>query len=460
MSDFVSYVMLLGALGTGGDMPYWATTNQYGIMPESSGGLMTAYVGMPYDSSKDFQWHWAASLAYRADKSNYYQLMPDEAYAGIKWKPLSLDIGFKHHDQKFLASDAALGSLSTTSGYFMWSGNVRSLPGYTLALHPWKVPGTKGILEFEGRFGDYITYDNRYVRNAMIHNEALSVTLNLWRFSLSAGIDHCAQWAGVSPKYGRMPCSFKTYIKMCMGQAEDGGSPNDGAYVVGNQLGAEVFRLMYHHGTWDIAAQFDHPYDDKSGMRFENFPDGVYTLSFSFNDKDRWVSDVVYEFAYTMNQSGPSHRDDKGEVVNGADNYFNNEDYKSGWTYFGRTIGLPLITPMGTGNDTWSRNGITYGVENNRVIAHHIGLSGKICRKVPYRLMLTYSQNYGKFWNHGGGGDPSCEWPGLKQFSGAFTAIIPFLENKLQLIPGIYLDAGEYRRNCFGATVGLKYIIK
>ena len=90
-------------------------------------------------------------------------------------------------------------------------------------------------------------------------------------------------------------------------------------------------------------------------MGFYNFPDGVNTLSFSFTDKNRWVSDILYEHQYTLYQSGPINGemfDDKGNSLTppgvstvGIDDYFANAYYRSGWTHHGRVIGDPLFLP-------------------------------------------------------------------------------------------------------------------
>ena len=40
MNDFVASIMLMSAVAsTDGYLPYWMTTNQYGLMPERRGGL-------------------------------------------------------------------------------------------------------------------------------------------------------------------------------------------------------------------------------------------------------------------------------------------------------------------------------------------------------------------------------------------------------------------------------------
>lgn len=476
LADIISSVMLLGALGTDGNMPFWATANSYGLMPESSGALVVAQAGMDWSGGKNWKYRWNVSLAGRNDNYSAFQLIPDEVYAGIRWKMLSLDLGIQHSERDYLAADPLLGSLSTTSGRLCMSSNSRSLPGYTLRLEPWSIPGTKDIVQLFGCWGDYCAIDRRYVEYPWVHNMRLGLKLNVWRFSLTLALDHYAMWAGYSPDYGRMSNSFADYFRMCFGMKASAGPEGDRINVIGDQRGSELIRLDYIGNGWRISAAHEIPYEDKSGMRFDNFPDGVNTLSFSFDRKNRWVSDVVYEFIYTMNQSGPLHErpatsEEKAAqdpsdpwygyvVLCGEDDYFNHEEYKSGWTLFGRTAGLPLITPVGTRSGEWSRNKITLGVENNRIIAHHAAVSGMLFRKVPYRLMLTYSRNYGIFRKHRPIEGFDGNWPGLWQFSGGLSAVIPLLQGRIQLIPALSFDKGEIMPDCFGATLGIRYRFK
>lgn len=479
MEDFIAYAMLLGAIGTGGNMPFWATSNQFGLMPESSGGLITAYAGQNYHKDKEFQYHWGVSLAGRSDRSRAIEFIPDEVYAGIKWKPLSLDLGIWHRKRDFMGSDPILGSLSTSSGNVIWSGNSRSMPGISLNLDHWGIPGTKHIVEITGAWGEYKTIDDRYVKGSWVHNLQAYLTLNIWRFSFEAGIDQFAEWTGVHPEKGQLPNGFRNYWRMFFGKAPvDNGNKVEQYGTCGDQRGRGKLYLSYKQDGWKIALQHDIPYDDRGFFWFENWQDGVNTISFSFDDKDKWVTDVAYEFVYTMWQSGPSHdREATPEeiekygqnypvigdryIIGGADDYFNNYEYKSGWTAFGRTIGLPLITPKGTKDGSWSRNGQTLGVENNRIMAHHIGLSGKLFRKVPYKLMLTYSQNYGRWQNNstGDSGQPREWYPPYNQFSAGLNTIIPLLKGSLCIIPSIYFDCGNYLKNSFAATVGVRYNI-
>ena len=67
MNDFALSLLLLGALSSGGQLPFWAGANQFGLMPEGSGGLALLRAGTEYDATKDPQWKWGVSLAGQYD---------------------------------------------------------------------------------------------------------------------------------------------------------------------------------------------------------------------------------------------------------------------------------------------------------------------------------------------------------------------------------------------------------
>ena len=91
-----------------------------------------------------------------------------------------------------------------------------------------------------------------------------------------------------------------------------------------------------------------------------------------------------------MDQSGPQGASDS---TYGWDNYFNHYIYQSGWTYNNRMIGNPLFT-VGKNPGRYS-DGIY--IINNRIKAHHFGLAGKIRHNANYRILFTYSKNYGTY---------------------------------------------------------------
>lgn len=487
MNDFVVSAMLLGALSTGGSLPFWAVSNQSGIMPDNNGVLALVQAYKPFDTSKTFQWQAGVSLAANWQPvdplnpaSSPFHPMVDELYAGVRWKVLRADIGMMHNDREFLGSDRSLGSLSVNEGHIIESNNARAMPGYKLVLEPWAIPFTGGHLLINGVWGDYKTIDDRYMQGALVHRLKGFLTIDTKRhFYIRIGLDHYAMWGGTSPDGLAMSVNWKNYWRMATGRhAGSDGTVSDQINVIGDHGGAEELRMGWRADKFEITFQYEKPYSDKSGMRFNNLPDGAYTLHWSLKDKDRWITDALFEFHYTMWQSGAKHEaetDEDGNVIPwhpgfnifGGDNYFTNGEYRCGWTHFGRGICGPLFF---TGIDEQGY----WRVINNRYVAYHLGISGKLFRVAPYRLMLTYSRNCGKYgaplvpgadiW----GTDWQWWQPNtidvpLSQFSAALNGFVPFRlsrHHNLDLVYGLYVDAGEVLKNAFACTLGVRYTFR
>ena len=91
-----------------------------------------------------------------------------------------------------------------------------------------------------------------------------------------------------------------------------------------------------------------------------------------------------------MDQSGPEGASDS---TYGWDNYYNHYIYQSGWTNNGRVIGNPLFT-MGSNIGRYSNGEY---IINNRLKAHHFGFLGSISDKINYKILFTYSENFGTY---------------------------------------------------------------
>jgi hypothetical protein len=499
MNEFFLTLLLMGALSSGGPLPFWMTANQFGLMPESSGAVALARMGTEYDPSKTVQWRWGASLAANYGGSSATPVilseakdlaaqnlrpMVDELYASLKWNLLSLDLGMRRFDLDYYgAGTQTLGSMSTTGGHLIWSGNARSLPGYSANLDPIAIPLTKGRVKFFGSFADYRTTDNRYMKGALIHRTKMGLDIKITeRLDFHGVFDHYALWGGKRDTLA-MPVTLGNYFRVITARkASSDGTKSDQLNVIGDQRGAETFRLNWRGNGWKISVQHDIPYDDGSGMGFQNFPDGVNTIWFGFDDKDKWVTDILYEYQYTMFQSGTRHdrptTDEEKQhldpsdqyhynkhIIGGGDNYFNNGEYRSGWTYYGHTIGNPLFVPAGTHTGSWTSLNTVLGVENNRLKAHHFSLAGKLFRKAPYKLMLTYSHNYGTYFKpYTGESQWGKDWGTVKetplnQLSGAFMGEIPGLVKNFALTYGLFVDKGQLLPDNFGATLGIRYTL-
>ncbi len=119
-----------------------------------------------------------------------------------------------------------------------------------------------------------------------------------------------------------------------------------------------------------------------------NIQDGLWGFSIK-NKQFPIIKGFLYEYLNTTDQNGPYH-DKDGIVYGGVDNYFDNYLYRSGWTYYGRTIGTPFIT-----SPIYNNDGAVF-VQNNRVQVHHVGIEGEI-NEYKYRVLNSISKNYGTY---------------------------------------------------------------
>lgn len=327
----------------------------------------------------------------------------DRLYVSGGWKMLHLDVGMKP-----LRSE--LGDLSISGGDVLWSGNARNMPG----IRGWSdwIYFEKGHwLGFKGDVAHYQTMDTRYVQGTKIHYKSFALKLAAGRkVDLMVGVHHWAQWAGVSPSEGQQPSTFNDFLRVLFVQSGgDDATWSDQQNVLGNHLGREYFRVDWRADRFTMNLQYDMPFEDNGGIkRLQNFPDGVWSLKFSFADRKAFVTDVVGEFINTTWQAGPLHDRPATEeemkhqnpespwygifTLGGCDNYFMNSTYRSGWTYYGRTIGLPLIIANAP-----DANGVVNGIANNRIRAYHLGIHGNAFKGIPYTLKSTYSSNWGRY---------------------------------------------------------------
>lgn len=450
--------------GVNGYLPFWARTGHDGILPNTTAEVLAAGADVKYKAANGLFFEAGANLAGSLASKNEWQRnsvtgMVDRLYVSGGWKMLRLDVGM-------IPREKSLGDLSISGGDIMWSGNARNIPGIN-ASSDWICFWKDGWFAFKGNLAHYQLIDDRYVDGAMIHNKELALKFNLGRkVDLIAGFGHWAHWGGNSPKYGEYPVSLNDYYRIFMGMSggED-ASLSDQVNVLGNHLGREYVRVNWRASDFTMTFQYDKPFEDGSGMKFRNFPDGIWTLKFAFNDRDALVTDVLYEFINTTWQTGPAHdrpateeemaQQDPNDhyygkiVLGGCDNYFSNGEYRSGWTNYGRTIGLPLILPSAPAED-----GICYGIVNNRVRGHHVGLRGVIA-ELPYTFKGTFTQNFGRYHQGNSSFFATTPWQLSLAFEMELGRAISSLP--LNMSVGIYGDIGEVYPNTAGLSLRLSY---
>lgn len=440
-------------------LPFWAHTGNYGIVPTTSGAVLTLGGDVAYRSQRGFFFEGGVNLAGWAaadvdqDKADVRGMI-ERMHVSAGWKMLRADVGM-------LPRQKELGDLSVTGGNMMWSSNARNIPGINLKAD-WIYPVK--WFAFRGNLAHYVMNDRRSVEGTLLHDKSLEARLDLGSaFSVSGGLEHIAQWGGVSEKYGPQPSSFNDYMRVFFAQSGgDDATVSDQVNVLGNHLGREYVRVECEADRFALLLQYDKTYEDGSGARLYNCPDGVWSLKVQNKDTKAFVTDFVYEYINTTWQSGPLHdrpateeemkEQDPSDFyygrisLKGRDDYFNNSMYRSGWTYHGRVIGLPLI-----GGLAYDENGVVTGLWCNRVRAHHLGLGGNLADGCPYVFKSTYSRNYGRYAQKDDSVYASVPW----QLSMALEIGVLGGMTRLPVDfwVGAYTDLGQMYPDSFGLSI-------
>lgn len=398
-------VELFGSAATSSNTPFWMVSNRYGVVPLDAGNVFLD-AGVFHNQHFGNKFRWGAGLDVIAAVPCHRNVFIQQAYAEIGYRSLLLSVGSKERYN-------SLWDRNLSSGDMVQSPNARPIPEVNLSMPEFTVvPWTKGLLQVRGDFAmgrsfdtdyleDFANVKQTYVKNVLWHHKSFFLrikdTRNDFPLSFTMGAQHFAQWGGTStnPKIGKQPQSFKDMIRVIFGQkgGED-ATLSDQINVLGSHYGSFDFKLSYT--TKDLGGHFyyQHYFNDKSGIEFANKSDGLWGIQIDL-PATPWLSKIVGEYLVTMNQSGPMHFIDfdhdkwEGGRGGGNDDYYNNGEYLTGFSYFNRGIGSPLIPAP-----EYNEDGIL-GFKNNRVKSWHIGAEGSINALLSYRVLFTAMNGWG-----------------------------------------------------------------
>ena len=232
--------------------------------------------------------------------------------------------------------------------------------------------------------------NNEYIKNPYLHEKSLKLKKEISKnTSMILGLDHMAIWAGETINYGKQPSELRDFLRVMFALPGGNNSLNqEQKNSLGNHLGAWTFSYEKKFENKILSLYFEHPFEDESGARWIlNEFDGLYGISIN-QKKSSYISEFTYEYINTMDQSGSKGASDS---TYGWDNYYNHYIYQSGWTNNGRVIGNPLFT-LGSNKGRYSNGQY---IINNRLKAHHFGFLGSISEKIYYKILFTYSENFG-----------------------------------------------------------------
>ncbi len=434
---------------SGKDLPFWFTSNQNGAFISENGYYQLLRLGFAHAQSENLtkKWDFTYGTTMIAGVGNQADLQLNQYWFGARYKWLKIKIGARNDSIRFAG-------LSHTNGNMMWSGNARPLPGITFSTNGY-VPLFSKLkwLTFRGLYEENFLVDQRDMTNAMLHHKYLFAKATITNWSFSFGLDHWVYWGGTSRYHGSTP-GFEYYPRYVLGlRGGKNSSASDIANKAGNSIGMYALEVEKNFRGNILTFYWNHPFEDQSGLELANFPDGLWGLNFKGKKRSAFVSDIVYEFMTTLDQSGSTHLVPTSvpgvNTGRGRDNYFalgvgvSDWFYSSGHVFHNKMMGTPLFIPV-IGED-----GLSKGFDNTRIQMHHFGIGGTLVERLTWRSMLTWSRSYGTY-------EKSYPEP-LSEFSCLGECRYQFIDLPLSLNLGVAGDAGERFQKKVGGYVGMSW---
>ncbi|MFP4557038.1 MAG: capsule assembly Wzi family protein [Bacteroidales bacterium] len=426
--------------------PFWMVSNQHGKYSlQKHGALTSIKLYSESDTGKIYNYKYGVELANHFDGNNRLWFHQAYFHFGI----------FNKVEMRLGAWEETIGNEYTplSSGSILWSDNARPLPKIEVGTPGFvEVPYTKGYAEVSGSLAHGWFEEGRYVQNVYLHRKYIygrvggSLPVNI-----TFGLMHVAQWGGNSPAHGQLPVDWDSYRRVFF--ADSGGVDAPAGWQInrfGNHIGSRNYGVDVKFKNFEMNLYHQDIFEDGSGKRRENFPDGLWGVHLTNKNREFIITDLVYEYLQTTDQSGPIHDLDSG--LKGNDNYFNHDVYQSGWTSRLMTIGTPFVTsPIYTQDIDQDKN---FRIWNNRVRVHHFGVQGIILNRITYGMKFSYSQNYGVYLEAPAAFEISDK---LIQYSwiGYFNYPIP--RRNLIVSGALGLDRGEMYGNNFGVQLKVSY---
>lgn len=403
--DSLRYEAELRATASAGQYtPFWMVNNLHGLgSPEKNNGFLRLAAFKDVDNNRKFSWGAGADVAvnWRLPSGFFVR----QLYGELKYRSVGMYLGSKITDEGF--DNPELGS-----GDLLYGRNYLPIPQLRIGIfeyEPLKFTNrwlaVKGYVAY-GMFTDggwqehWAAPDTKFTQDMLYHSKGLWLRGgDRGRFPLEAelGIEMGTEFGGrihVDDRIYDMPHGIKNWIKAFFPGHGDNSSPHGERYnIEGNYMGTYDIALSWYpkDAPWHLRAYYQHYFEDQSQMTFEyGWKDGLWGIE-AFLPPNKWVDCVTYEYLYSKDHTGPVYNDasaDNPEQVSGRDWYYNHYLYP-GWQTWGSGIANPLfLSPL------YNRNHHLWFYDT-RIIAHHLGLSGHPTDEVKWKLLLTYTRNWG-----------------------------------------------------------------
>lgn len=408
------------AVGSGNYTAYQLATNRHHILSTRANTAYTrAALSAKHNISKCLTLSGTVDVV--ASVHGDFPIYLQQCYARLAYKQIFIEAGNREDKQVVREDDLSVGS-------FVKGTNAKPAPQVRIGTNGFQyVPYTKKWVQvnIEAGYGKFLDSEYRrnqfveswevntsYTTGAFFHQKHLYIRSNPEKmFFAMIGIEHIAQFGGTKYSYengdvvyNKKPADTNSFINVILpfGDTQYYEHESFEDWVFGNHIGVMTYQVgcnidKYHR----VQAYLDNPFEDGSGIRKGNGYDGLWGLEYSNSAPGRQlIRSAVIEYFQSTNQSGPLHwdsgdypepvRSQVTELVTGEDNYYNHSFY-SGYSYYGMTPGIALITSPIYNSDGYS------GFRDNRIKAWHVGIRGELTQSLSYLVKGSYREGWGTY---------------------------------------------------------------
>ncbi len=357
-------------------MPFWLWANKRGKFDRfANNQVVDVYYKSDRFQNGDFYLEWGVDLTGIIAKKNSLSL--SQAYLTGKYKGFKLTAGRYYRQQAFNDSPIGLGSM-------VIGRHASAMPGIEFYTDDFiSIPFSQGYVKFKANFSHHWFENDRYIKDAYLHSKEFYLRIDLGRLKLSAGMIHNVVWGGVRPDGTSLGRSFDDFIRVVTGRGagEDHFSMGEQLTALGNTVAAYDTGILWISDFGRIQATRLFFLEDKSALLFRSAWDGQWTLDVE-PAKSKYLKHFRYDYLFTIRQDAFANQ------PGGRANYYGHGIYRSGWSYFNKVLGVPLITL------NFQENGQSI-TTNNMMVAQSIASQFYLNERILLGGSFLYSRNYG-----------------------------------------------------------------
>lgn len=446
-----------GIVSSSGTTPFWLQSNRYGMFSTGGNQFLARFQAHGAEqfggrNGNRFTLRYGADFIARPGEQSTASF--NQGYLRLDAWGLFLQAGRFHNTSPIHDEELGMGSLGV-------SGNSTPIPQIRTGLADWtSLPLTRDFVQIKGHMAHGWLGSERYYSDVLYHEKVGHARFGgNFPLNVYGGIAQYVLWGGTSPEGVQRPSSFTDFLRVAVAISGGEDAPGeDRVYIIGNQLGTWDFGFFLELDAFDLKVYRQFPIETKDNLKFKSPQDALTGITIEpASDLNLPVRKLTYEFLYTKYQDGPRRPNTGGDLTRdlfrGNENYYNHGSYRSGWVYNNFTIGNPLFVPSSDPN---------IGVFNNRVVAHHLGVSFSLPNNISLTTKGTFSRNYGKRWDNRIPEDtekaPLFD-PSIDQWSLSAEVEIPFtFQNQIfSMMVEAGFDNGELIGNQVGLLLGLSW---